>query len=66
MSDLCREFGISRKTGNKFKARFDQLGLAGLEDQSRAPRVIPHKTPPELLEVILQERRKHPRGGRGS
>ena len=63
MTDLCREYGISRKTGNKFKARFDRLGAAGLADRSRAPRVIPHKTPPELMEIILAERRDHPSWG---
>lgn len=63
MTDLCREFGISRKTGNKFKARFERLGAAGLEDQSRAPHVIPHKTPPELMELVLEERRQHPTWG---
>jgi transposase InsO family protein len=34
-----------------------------MEDQSRAPRVIPHKSPPELVEVILAERRLHPTWG---
>jgi transposase InsO family protein len=63
MTDLCREYGISRKTGNKFKARFERMGAAGLEDQSRAPHVIPHKTPPELMELVLQERRDHPTWG---
>lgn len=63
MSDLCREYGISRKTGNKFKARFERAGVAGLADRSRAPHVIPHKTPPELIEVIVAERRKHPTWG---
>jgi transposase InsO family protein len=63
MTDLCREFGISRKTGNKFKARFDRLGAAGLEDLSRAPHVIPHKTPPELMDLVVAERREHPTWG---
>jgi len=63
LTDLCREYGISRKTGEKFKKRFRELGPVGLEDQSRAPRVIPHKTPPELVEVILAERRLHPSWG---
>ena len=61
--DLCREYGISRKTGDKFRRRFEQLGLAGLKDQSRAPRVIPHKTPPEVEEVIVAERKQHPSWG---
>ena len=63
LTDLCREFGISRKTGSKFKARFDRLGVAGLEDVSRAPHVIPHKTPPELMELIIAARRERPTWG---
>jgi transposase InsO family protein len=63
LTDLCREFGISRKTGSKFKARFERLGAAGLEDLSRAPLVIPHKTPPELMDLIVAQRREHPTWG---
>lgn len=63
LTDLCREFGISRKTGSKFKARFDRLGVAGLEDVSRAPHVIPHKTPPELMALIVAARRERPTWG---
>jgi len=63
LTDLCREYGISRKTGEKFKRRFREVGPTGLEDQSRAPRAIPHKTPPELVEVLLVERRLHPTWG---
>ena len=61
--DLCREYGVSRKTVLKFKKRFERLGVAGLEDQSRAPRVIPHKTPPEVEAVIIAERQQHPKWG---
>ena len=39
LTDLCREYGISRKTGSKFKRRFDELGAVGLADQSRAPNI---------------------------
>jgi transposase InsO family protein len=63
MTDLCREFGISRKTGHKFKARFEKLGAKGLANQSRAPKVIPHKTPPEMEELIIAERQQHPSWG---
>src|SRR5207248_11041204 len=31
--------------------------------QSRAPIVIPHRTPPEVVELILAERRAHPTWG---
>src|SRR5687768_18454779 len=63
VTDLCREYGISRKTGHKYKARFERLGAAGLEDQSRAPKVIPHKTPPEIAELVIAERTLHPTWG---
>jgi len=52
VTDLCREYGISRKTGDKFKQRFKRMGQAGLANLSRAPKVIPHRTPPELVEMI--------------
>src|SRR5688500_17634795 len=63
MTDLCREYGISRKNAYKFKARLDAAGAAGLADQSRAPIHIPHKTPPEIVELVLKARRKHPTWG---
>jgi len=63
LTDLCREYGISRKTGEKYKKRFRELGPVGLTDPSRAPKLIPHKTPPELVEVLLAERRLHPTWG---
>jgi len=63
MTDLCREYGISRKTGSKFKKRFEQLGVQGLADRSRAPLVIPHRTLPEVAELIVEERRQHPTWG---
>jgi transposase InsO family protein len=63
MSDLCSEFGISRKTGHKIWNRFKDVGLEGLLDASRAPRRIPHKTPDELVELVLAERKKHPSWG---
>jgi transposase InsO family protein len=63
VAQLCREYGISRKTGDKFKQRFKRLGEAGLVDLSRAPKVIPHRTPPELVELIVAHKRKHPTWG---
>jgi transposase InsO family protein len=63
MSDLCREFGISEKTGYKFKARYEQLGVFGLTDQSRAPRRIPHRTPRAVIDLLIEERKRHPTWG---
>lgn len=61
--DLCREFGISRKTAYKLLARFKEEGPKGLYDRSTRPRSIPHKTAPEVERLILALRRKHPTWG---
>jgi len=36
-SELCQEYGISRKTGYKWRERFVAKGLAGMEEESRRP-----------------------------
>jgi len=59
MTDLCVEYGVSRKTGHKLQKRYKEFGVSGLEDQSRAPKHIPHKTPPEVAELVIAERKKH-------
>jgi len=59
MTDLCLEYGIARKTGHKLAKRFEQLGALGLEEQSRAPKHIPHKTTLEVAKLLIAERRKH-------
>jgi transposase InsO family protein len=63
VAQLCREFGISRKTGDKLKQRFKRMGEAGLLDQSRAPKVIPHRTPPEVVKLLIEERKRRPTWG---
>jgi transposase len=37
MTDVCRDFGISRKTGYKIFDRYKEHGLAALSDRSRRP-----------------------------
>ena len=37
MAGLCREFGVSRKTGYKILSRYNSCGLEGLTDRSRRP-----------------------------
>ena len=39
---LCQEYGISEKTGHKWKNRFYEQGLNGLSEESRAPRKHPN------------------------
>jgi transposase InsO family protein len=63
MAELCRQFGISRKTGYKWLARYAAAGALGLRDQSRAPHRCPHAVSPEVREAILALRRRYPTWG---
>jgi transposase InsO family protein len=57
MSELCRQFGISRKTGYKWRKRYQQQGgLAALQDHSRRPRRSPRRTSGPLVKRILELR----------
>jgi len=58
MTDLCREYGISRITGHKIYRRFKGVGLEGVMDQSRRPGVHPNTTPKEIEQLIVEERKK--------
>jgi transposase InsO family protein len=63
MTELCQRFNISRRTGYKWLARFEQGGLDGLKDQSRKPHSSPKQTSLEVQEALLQARRDHPSWG---
>lgn len=63
MSELCVAFGISRKTGYKWLARYERWGPAGLVDASRAPQEQARRTPAALAERIVRARRAHPSWG---
>lgn len=60
MAELCRRYGISRKTGYKWLNRWWAEGPAGLEDRSSRPKRSPWATPPEVVGAILQVRRRYP------
>ena len=63
MSDLCREFGISRKTGHKWRERFIAYGFAGLEDQSRRPQTCPNALDEDRICRLIRLRQAHPHWG---
>lgn len=65
MTELCERYGVSRKTGYKWLARFEEEGKRGLTDRSRAPHSCPHKVPAAVAEVLCAARRKHPDWGPG-
>lgn len=61
ISSLCREFGISRKTGYKWLKRFENG--QPLNDRSRTPNTLQNKTPPDIEEQILKVRYDNPGWG---
>ena len=52
MTDVCREFGISRKTGYKILARYKDEGSAALTDRSRRPVRYTNQLPPQIETLI--------------
>jgi putative transposase len=63
MTELCRRYGVSRKTGYKWAQRFCNEGYEGLAERSRAPRNSPLRTPDELQEALVELRRRRPTWG---
>ena len=58
-SDLCREYGISRKTGYKWKERFVARGMAGLADHARRPAHSRNETDEDTICEIIRLKEAH-------
>ena len=63
MAPLCREFGISRKTGYKIVARYEKVGIQGLTDRSRRPYRQANRLPKQVETTIVRIRRERPSWG---
>lgn len=61
MSALCRDYGITRRTGYKWLERYRQGD--GMGDHTHAAFNRPNRCSPETEERILKEREKHPSWG---
>ena len=59
VSELCEQFGISRKTGYKHLDRYAAGGLKGLALRSHRPHQFPQRTEAVMEALILAERRLH-------
>jgi len=62
-SELCRQFGVGRRTGYRWLRRYEAEGLVGLQDHSRRPHSSPRQTPAELEALVVALRRQHPAWG---
>jgi hypothetical protein len=63
MTELCRQFGISRPTGYSILKRYENEGWDALEERSRRHRAHPNQTSATVEEALLAERGRHPRWG---
>lgn len=63
MASLCREFGISRKTGYKIYERYEQCGLDGLTDRARRPFRYANQLPEQVEAAIVAAKRDKPHWG---
>jgi putative transposase len=60
---VCRQFGVSRRVGYKWLARFEEEGAAGLFDRPRVPLHQPQRIADSIAERCLEVRRAHPTWG---
>jgi transposase InsO family protein len=63
MSEVCREFGISRKTGYKIYQRYKEHGLEALTDRSRRPVRYANQLPAQIEQLIVRAKREKPHWG---
>ena len=64
MAVLCRQFGISRKTGYKIITRYNEIGLEGLTDRSRRPYRHANQLPFQIETRIVRLKQDKPSWGR--
>lgn len=62
-SELCRRYGISRKTAYKWIDRYERDGPGGLDPRSSRPGSSPHATADRLVRAIVGLRRRYPAWG---
>ena len=63
MSEVCRDFGISRKTGYKIFNRYRDQGLEALTDRSRRPVRHANQLPDQVERLIVDLKRDKPHWG---
>src|SRR5205085_718263 len=63
MSVVCRDFGISRKTGYKIFNRYKDHGLEALTDRSRRPVRYANQLPAQVESLIVTLKREKPHWG---
>ena len=63
MAAVCRQFGVSRKTGYKILNRYRDCGLEGLTDRSRRPYRHANQLPLQIETLIVRLKKDKPTWG---
>lgn len=63
VSEWCRRLEVSRQTAYKWRSRYRELGVAGLEDRSRAPKDPHGKTDADIEQLVVELRDRLERVG---
>jgi transposase InsO family protein len=63
MTEVCRDFGVSRKTGYKIFNRYKDQGLDALADRSRRPVRYANQLPSQVERLIINHKRDKPHWG---
>ena len=63
MVELCELYEVSRKTGYKWRSRYESAGAAGLAERSHAPLCHGRATPAAMIEAVEALRRQYPSWG---
>ncbi len=63
VAEVCRRRGIARASFYRYRRRYLEEGVAGLEPRSRRPRSSPGRIEPALEARIVELRKRHPRWG---
>jgi transposase InsO family protein len=61
--DLCTRYGVSRVTGYKWVNRYEEEGVSGLWERSRAPHTVAHALSRKQAKIILEARQMYPTWG---
>src|SRR3982075_4697937 len=65
MTDVCRDFGVSRKTGYKIFDSYKEHGLSALSDRSRRPERYANQLPQQIESLIVRLKAEKPHSGAG-
>ena len=63
ITELSVIYGVSRKAVYKWTTRYEEHGIDGLKEMSRAPLSHPNQTKAEVVEELIKEKMDHGRWG---